>query len=50
MSGNSESPAWIAGYNANQDGRSETANPYDPQSDDYLDWNDGWNTAEEELQ
>lgn len=31
--------AWLAG-------EPETANPYDPESDEYLSWSDGWSDAE----
>lgn len=36
------------GYEAYFKGRSETANPYDPNDDCHLSWNDGYNRAVEE--
>ena len=31
-------------------GQSETANPYDDQSDDFASWNDGWNEGAQEAE
>lgn len=40
--------AFAEGYDAWLAGRSESANPYDESSDEFLSWNDGFNAAEEE--
>lgn len=33
--------AWQAGFDAAEDGLSETLNPYDHETDEHLSWNDG---------
>ena len=43
--------AYEEGYNARLAGKSETANPYDPDDDTdirHMEWNDGWTAAEDE--
>lgn len=45
---NEKSDAFVAGYDACYKNKSESSNPYDPQSDDFLSWNDGFNEAAEE--
>lgn len=42
---NTESDAFKAGQKAYADGRDETSNPYDLETDEALDWNDGWGVA-----
>lgn len=39
------------GHDAYLAGLPETANPYDPETDEeaHLSWNDGWNAASDEL-
>ncbi len=39
---------YAEGADAALAGRSETENPYDPLSDEFLSWNDGWNGIFEE--
>lgn len=39
---------YAEGADAALAGRSEAENPYDPQSDEFLSWNDGWNSIFEE--
>lgn len=36
------------GREAHDAGKSETANPYPEEGDDFLEWNDGWNQAAED--
>jgi hypothetical protein len=38
--------AFTEDYDAYFDGEDETSNPYSPDSDDYLDWNDGYSESE----
>lgn len=40
--------AYAEGADAFLAGRPESDNPYDDDTDDQLDWNDGWNSAAEE--
>jgi ribosome modulation factor len=42
--------AYSEGYDAYMRGISETANPYDleTEAEDHMDWNDGWMAAAEE--
>jgi hypothetical protein len=42
------SDPFAEGREAHDAGLSETANPYDPESDEFLSWNDGWSAAEDE--
>lgn len=36
------------GREAHDAGKSETANPYPEDSDNFMSWNDGWNEAAED--
>jgi hypothetical protein len=42
------SDAYDEGFEAFDAGQSETSNPYDPATDEHLDWNDGFAAAEEQ--
>lgn len=39
--------AYNEGYNASLAGEDEDRNPYEYQTDEYWDWRDGWNDAED---
>ena len=40
----------LEGYEARLAGKSETDNPYDDQTDEFLSWNDGFERASEEVE
>ncbi len=42
--------AYADGADAFYAGKSDTANPFDPATDEHLDWNDGWINAKESLE
>lgn len=40
--------AYTEGAEARLAGQPETANPYPPESDEHLSWNDGWASIDEQ--
>lgn len=43
-----ETDVFAEGYDAYLAGTDESRNPYDPETDEHLSWNDGWITAQDD--